>query len=394
MLTRAIGATIIQRSKKMPVIAILGPRQSGKTTLARALFPQYTYVSLENFEMREFARLDPQRFLEAHQSAQGIILDEIQHVPQLLSYIQTYVDQEHRPGSIIITGSQNILMNQAISQTLAGRIALFTLQPLSIAELKRNHIVPETIEEVVIKGCYPRVYAYDLEPTSWYLDYIETYVERDVRTVGNIVDLSTFRRFIRLCAGRVGQLLNVVSLANDCGIDQRTAKAWLSILEASYIIFLLQPHYVNFSKRLVKTPKLYFWDTGLACALLDIRSIDLLHTHYMRGSLIESLLIAEICKHYYNQGDRPHHVYFWRSHAGHEVDCVIQEHNTLIPIEIKGGATIVQDFFTGLSFWKTLTDQENTNGFVIYAGDKTQHRSQGTVVSWKNIDLIFDKPAS
>lgn len=326
--------------------------------------------------------------MQEYDNKYGIIIDEIQHVPQLLSYIQTSVDERHRPGYFIITGSQNILVNQAVSQTLAGRVALFILPPLSIDELKSNKLLKNTIESVALTGGYPRIYAYDLNPYEWYQDYMETYVERDVRQIAAVVNLSTFRRFIRLCAGRVGQLLNIVSLANDCGIDQRTAKVWLSILQASYIIFLLEPHFENFNKRLTKSPKLYFYDTGLLCALLDIKSEEFLNDHYLRGSIIESLMISDIFKHYYNSADRPHNVYFWRNHTGNEIDCVIQKGKMLVPIEIKAGKTIIADFFKGLTYWRELTNTA-TLGYVLYGGTKNHKTSQGVVVSWKDIETVF-----
>lgn len=389
MFRRKLEAILLKRAEKMPVIAILGPRQSGKTTLAKGVFNQHKYVSLENYDNRELASVDPKRFLEMHLNDHGVILDEIQHAPKLLSYIQTYVDEEHRPGHVILAGSQNILVNQDVSQTLAGRVAIFTLPPLSIAELSENSLLANSVEKLAYKGSYPRVYAYDLEPTSWYLDYIETYVERDVRQVGNISDLSTFKRFIRLCAGQVGQLLNFTSLANDCGIDQRTAKNWISILEASYIVFLLQPHYVNFRKRLIKSPKLYFYDTGIICALLDIKSSEQLDTHYLRGSIVESLIISEIFKHYYNHGERPQHVYFWRNQAGNELDCIIQKDNKLVPIEIKAGKTVSSSFFAGLNYWSELAKEEGARGYVIYGGQDNQDWPQGQVVSWQHLEEVF-----
>lgn len=388
LLPRELEPLIIKRAQKIPVIALLGPRQSGKTTLAKSAFKKHSYVSLENFEERDLALTDPKRFLAAHINEFGIIIDEVQHAPQLLSYIQTYVDELHRPGHIIITGSQNILVNEAISQSLAGRVSIFTLLPFSIPELRNASLLPNTIEELVYKGGYPRIYAYDLEPTSWYLDYIETYIERDVRNIAHIIDLITFRRFMRLCAGRVGQLLNIAALATECGIDQRTAKAWLSVLEASYIIFRLEPHHENFNKRIVKAPKLYFYDTGLVCALLEIKSPTQVGDHYLRGGLVESLLISEIFKHYYNQGDRPHNVFFWKNHLGHEIDCVIQKNNHLVPIEIKASTTIVSEFFKVLSYWKELTGDQYL-GYVLYSGSKNQEWPQGKVVSWKNIEDIF-----
>jgi len=389
LISRKIASAVADRARKMPVIALLGPRQSGKTTLARELFKSHAYISLENFDYRELARIDPRNFLQTRINEHGIILDEVQHVPQLLSYIQTYVDEQHRPGHIILTGSQNILVNQAISQSLAGRVSIFTLLPLSISELRNASLVPSTIEEQVYKGGYPRIYAHDLEPNSWYLDYIETYVERDVRQIAAITDLMAFRRFMRLCAGRVGQLLNIASLATDCGIDQRTVKAWLSVLEASYIIFRLEPHYKNFSKRLVKTPKLFFYDTGLACALLEIKSVSMVHDHYLRGGLVESLIVSELFKQYYNHGDRPHNVFFWRNQSGNEIDCVITKNNRLVPIEIKASTTLVSDFFKGLAYWHELTG-EGEPGYIIYGGLENQRRLSDYVISWQEVDSIFD----
>ncbi len=388
MFKRELAHIIKQRAEKIPVIGILGPRQSGKTTLAQKVFDKHTYISLESYDEREFASKDPHRFIETYKSSSGIILDEIQHVPTLLSYIQTYVDKEHKPGSVVLTGSQNILVNQAISQTLAGRIGLFTLLPLSIAELSTNSLLPRTVEELAFKGSYPRIYAYDLEPNPWYLDYIETYVERDVRQVGNIINLRLFRKFLKICAGRIGQLLNYTSLANDCGIDQRTAQAWIFILEASYIIFLLPPHHNNLNKRLIRSPKLYFYDTGLACALLEILSVSQLNTHYLRGSLIESLIIADIYKYYYNCGRRPV-VDFWRDQTGNEIDCLITRDNQLVPIEIKAGKTIASDFFKGLLYWARLTEQEPPIGYVIYGGLQNQQRAQATVLSWQQVGALF-----
>jgi predicted AAA+ superfamily ATPase len=389
MFSRLLQPVLIDRAKTIPVIAILGPRQSGKTTLARAVFNKHAYVSLENYAEREFATKDPQRFFDAYKNEHGIILDEIQNVPQLMSYLQTLVDAEPRPGYIVITGSHNILLNEAISQTLAGRITIVRLLPLSIAEMSHNNILPLSIEELAFKGCYPRIYAHHLASDTWYLDYIETYIERDARQLSQIHDLSMFRRFIGLCAGRTGQLLNVTSLANDCGIDQRTTKSWLSILEASYIIFLLQPYHGNFNKRFIKSPKLYFYDTGLACALLDIKEAQQLHTHYLRGGLIESLVVSNILKHYYNTGLRPHNVYFWRDQTGHEVDVIIQEGQALTPLEIKAGATIVSDFFDGLEYWNKSTQHTMPHGFVIYGGSERQTRSAGTALSWRNIEDIW-----
>lgn len=393
MFKRKLMRVLKQRAAKIPVIAVLGPRQSGKTTLVREAFKKYAYVSLEIFEDRDLARTDPRRFFESLQNKHGIIIDEVQRVPELMSYIQGLVDAEYKPGYFILTGSQNIMLNQAISQTLAGRITILTLLPFSIAEMRINKILPKTIEQLAWKGFYPRIYAQDLDPITWYLDYIETYVERDVRQIINITQLSTFRRFIRLCAGRVGQLLNVVSLATDCGIDQRTAKAWLSVLEASYIIFLLQPYHGNFNKRLIKSPKMYFYDSGLICSLLDIQSFEQLNDHYLRGNIIESMVVSDIIKHYYNNGERPHHVNFWRDQTGNEIDCVILKRNSLVPVEIKSGKTIVNDFFRGIAFFMNLSVEKLKieRGYIIYGGSRNQERSQATVLSWKNTDDVFKR---
>ena len=393
MFKRSLHKILVQRAKKIPVLAIVGPRQSGKTTLARAVFKNHAYVSLETFEDRELAEADPKRFFESHNNKHGIIIDEVQRVPKLMSYIQFLVDEKYKPGYFILTGSQNIILNQSISQTLAGRISILTLLPLSIAEMRTNKLLPATIEAVTYKGFYPRIYAQKLDPVSWFADYLETYVERDARQIINITQLSTFRRFIRLCAGRTGQLLNIASLATDCGIDQRTAKSWLSVLEASYIIFLLQPHHGNFNKRLIKSPKLYFYDSGLACSLLDIQSAAQLNDHYLRGNIIESMIVSDIIKHYYNTGERPHHVYFWRDQTGNEVDCIIHKKNKLIPIEIKASKTIVHDFFKGLTFFTSLAKEKAKTGpgYVIYGGSKKQERAQGKVLSWQHTDDIFKK---
>jgi predicted AAA+ superfamily ATPase len=386
---RNLTENIIEDAKKAPVIAILGPRQSGKTTVAREAFPQHTYVSLEDYDVREFATADPRTFLKDHENEHGIILAEVQHVPTLLSYIQTSVDLNRRPGYYILTGSQNFLVNQAITQTLAGRISIHTLLPLSIEELKHAGKLPETSEKTILNGFYPIIYGQDYDPTKWYRDYLRTYVERDVRTLGKVEDLSVFVRFLKLCAGRIGQPVNFASLADDAGISPTTAKAWLSILEASYIIFLLQPHYKNFSKRLVKTPKIFFFDPGLACNLLGIEDEKQLQTHYLRGGLFETMMISDLHKQYYNM-DRTPHVYFWGD-KHHEVDCIIEQADQLFPIEIKAGQTISGSYFSGLTHWNSLADADPARGFVIYAGDTNSTRSAGNVIGWRQAGMLINK---
>lgn len=391
MFKREITPELVDLAKKMPVVALLGPRQSGKTTLAKATFPQHIYVSLEEPDKREFARKDPRAFIAHYMNEHGIIVDEVQLVPELPSYIQTYVDADKKNGRFVLTGSQNFLLLQTISQSLAGRIALFTLLPLSVPELKKATLLPDTPEELIFKGLYPRIYAEkDLEALKWFPNYINTYLERDVRQIINVTDLSQFQLFVKLCAGRIGQLVNLTSLGNDCGISDVTAQKWLTVLEASYILFFLQPHYKNFSRRLVKTPKLYFYDTGLACSLLGIESAQQLTSHYLKGGLFESFVISELSKQRYNQGLRPH-LYFWRDKTGHEVDCIIERGDTLIPVEIKAGKTLMSSFFTELTYWNELTGGEPKNTFLVYGGTENQQRSPGNAIGWDSIDMIMDK---
>lgn len=382
MITRSLESKLKQLVKKMPAIAVIGPRQSGKTTLVRKVFPHKPYVSLEDIDTREFAETDPRGFLAQYQA--GAIFDEIQRVPTLLSYIQTIIDEQPINGRFILTGSHNYLLQQHISQTLAGRVAMLTLLPFSIEELAQATEKTQTLEQYLFTGSYPRIYDQKLDPTKWYQDYIQTYIERDVRLIKNISDLHTFQKFIKLCAGRIGQILNLSSLANDCGITHNTAKAWLSVLESSYLVFLLQPHHKNFSKRLIKMPKVYFFDTGLACALLNITSVSQLKTHYLYGSLFEAFVITELMKERFNAGLQPN-CYFWRDRLGHEIDCILEQGEQLIPIEIKSSKTIVADYFKGLHYWTSLAGLAADKGYIIYGGTQTQQRQQGSVLGWKDM---------
>ena len=390
MFTRELMPEVKERATKYPAIAILGPRQSGKTTLAKMSFPYYVYLSLEDRMVRERASIDPKGFLHAYKDSPGIILDEFQNLPELLSFIQIFIDEEYRPGFFILTGSQNFLMNQTISQSLAGRISIMTLLPLSIVELETNHILQLPVEKAIFDGCYPRIYQQHISPVTWYVDYLETYVERDIRQITQVSNLSLFRKFVGLCAGRIGQILNLTSLSNDVGVSVSTIRSWLSLLEASYIIFLLQPYYKNFGKRLIKSPKLYFYDTGLACSLLGITSQLQLNTHYLRGSLFESYIISEICKQSYNKGHRPR-IFFWQESHKNEIDCLIEQASTLFPIEIKASQTISQSFFTGLEYWNKLTSTEPKDNALIYAGEENQRWPQGQVISWQKISDLLKK---
>lgn len=390
ILKRALEKQVIQASKEFSVIAIVGPRQSGKTTLAQKIFKDHRYISLEDFDIRSLALADPRKFLTDYPSESGIILDEIQHAPQLLSYMQTIVDKDKKLGYFIVTGSQNFLVDQAITQTLAGRMAVLTLLPLSISELEEGNAIPEKIEELVFKGSYPAAHTQKISIDRLYKNYLRLYVERDVRQITNVSDLMTFQKFMRLCAGRTGQVVNLSSLGNDCGINQSTVKAWLSLLEASYVIFQLHPYFENYGKRLIKSPKIYFIDTGLACSLLKIRSAEDLEDHYLKGGLIEALIISDLLKQQYNRDLQPS-LYFWRDHAGHEIDCIIDESKYPIPVEIKAGKTIVSDFFKELSFWKETINIDKAHRYLVYGGNENQSWPQAEVLGWKTAGNLIDK---
>lgn len=382
MYKRTLEKKLSELKKQFPVLALFGPRQSGKTTLARTLFPNYRYVNLESFEEQEFAISDPKGFLNRFQAEEGVILDEIQKTPKLLSYIQIEVDEKQIPGRFVITGSQNILLNHHINQTLAGRVALTTLLPLSIQEMRDANLLPNSAAKVIFQGSYPRVYHHHIDPIVFAESYIRTYVERDVRDILQITSLIEFQKFMRLCAARIGQLLDLTDLSKDAGISLPTIKSWLSVLEASYVIFLLQPHHVNFNKRLVKMPKLYFYDTSLACNLLRLTSADDVYNHYLRGGLFESMIISDFLKKRHHEG-LPPNVYFWRDKLGNEVDCILEDGKNLKPIEIKSSETIMTDMFEGLVKWCDWAEIAHDRGTLIYGGNEDQMRKQGHVLSWR-----------
>lgn len=386
---RDIAKHLIDLEKQFSAIAILGPRQSGKTTLAKETFPDYAYVSLEDLDARLIATEDPRGFLQAYANHKGLIIDEAQEVPALFSYMQGIIDKEYRPGFFILTGSQNFLMHEKITQSLAGRIALLTLLPLSTTELRNANMLPDDYETMLIKGCYPQLYERDIDVRTWCSNYLTTYVERDVRQLINVTDLLTFGRFLKLCAARIGNLINYAELARDCDISPHTAKEWISILETSYIIKLVAPYYRNFSKRVIQHPKLYFYDTSLACQLLNIRSNDELFNHPLRGALFESFIISEFFKYNYNHNESPQ-IYFWRDAQGHEIDCIIEKSfTTQIPIEIKASKTIANSFFDGLSDWKKITKQEHEDTYVVYGGNDTIKREKGHIFSWKQLEKML-----
>lgn len=388
LIKRALADRVREASLEFPVVAIMGPRQSGKTTLAQIEFSGHKYVSLEDHDIRTLALADPRKFLTDYPTEFGLILDEIQHAPDLLSYMQTIVDREKKNGYFIVTGSQNFLVDQAITQTLAGRMAVFTLLPLSISELESASLLPEKIETIVYKGSYPKAHAENVSVERLYNNYIRLYVERDVRQIKNVADLNTFQKFMRLCAGRIGQVVNLTSLGNDCGINHSTAKAWISLLEASYVIFLLHPYYKNFGKRLIKAPKIYFIDTGIACSLLKIRSGEELSDHYLRGGLVESFVIGDLLKQQYNLEQQPS-LYFWRDQTGHELDCVIDESQYPVPVEIKAGKTVVSDFFKELIYWQNTIDTPQAPRYLIYGGSENQNWPHAQVLSWKSMGKLI-----
>ena len=383
MIPRQLTERASELLQKYPIITITGPRQSGKTTLAKLLRPDFRYVSLESLSERDFARQDPKGFLETYQN--GVILDEVQYVPELFSYLQVLTDERQRTGEYILTGSQNFLMMEQITQSLAGRVAVFNLLPLSWQELQGTEYQPVSWEEYLVSGSYPRKIVQDIDAIGFYDSYLQTYIERDVRQVKNILNLSLFQRFIQLLAGRIGQLFNQQSLAVELGVDNKTVNAWLSVLETSFIAYRLPPYYQNFSKRIVKTPKVYFYDTGLAAYLLGIRSVGDLGVHFARGPLFENLVINELTKNWLNRGQRPP-FYFWSDQSSHEVDLLIDRGTSLTAVEIKSSKTIRPDFFKGLQYFNTLAPESER--VLVYGGDESQRRMGVRVLGVKELEEL------
>ena len=377
MIHRQISSKIASLSKQYPIVTVTGPRQSGKSTLLRAEFPDYKYVSLEDPDMREFATSDPRGFLATYPDQ--TIIDEAERVPALFSYLQTHVDAANKEGMYLLAGSRNFLLMEGIDQSLAGRTAILKLLPFSRKELHDSGELPNTIDEQIFTGFYPRVYDKKIHPTDYYPSYIQTYVERDLRLISNISDLNRFVRFLRLCAGRVGQILNKTSLATECGCTMPTVEAWLSILEASDICHRLEPNFNNHNKRIIKSPKLYFYDTGLVCNLLGITDAGQVATHYLRGSLFENLVVNQFVKDGFNRGITPD-LTFWRDSSGNEVDLIQTKGTEQWAYEIKSGATFSQDFFKGLVKWASLSSTPAERLSVIYGGVQRFESSTGNVV--------------
>jgi len=383
MITREAETELRILAEQFKAVAVLGPRQSGKTTLVRKVFESKPYVSLENPDMRLFAMDDPKGFISNYPD--GAVLDEIQRVPELFSYLQQILDDQTANGFFILTGSNNFLLQESISQSLAGRVAYLFLLPLTISEIGDRE---SNINSVLFSGCYPALYNNTTDPARFYANYIRTYVERDVRLFRNITDLYAFEKFLRLCSGRIGQLLNMSSLASEVGVDLKTIGSWIGVLEASFILFRLQPHHMNFNKRIVKMPKLYFYDTGLAAALLGIEKADYLTMHPSRGSLFENMVIVDFLKNRYNRG-RLSNLYFWRDNTGNEIDLMIDNGISQIPVEIKSGQTLSEESLRGLRFWSKLTGIEE--GYLIYGGGEIQKRSNGiTAVPINSLNIIYN----
>jgi hypothetical protein len=387
MIQREASAKLIELSKQYPVITITGPRQSGKTTLCKSLFPLKDYANLEDPETRMFASSDPKGFLSRF--ANGAVINEVQRVPQLLSYLQVVVDEHKLPGEFIITGSQNILLLSAISQSLAGRTAIMHLLPLSVFELAEyaEYRLSDELYEFMYKGFYPNVYNLNLNPSENYGFYISTYVEKDIRDLLKISDLNKFELFLKICASRTGQVVNLSSMGNDCGLSHNTIKQWLSLLETSYIIKLSNPYYKNYGKRFIKSPKLYFLDTGLLCYLLGIRNKGHIDVHPLKGQIFETFVFSELLKTLYNQG-KDENIYFLRDTKGYEVDFILDAGIELKSIEVKLSQTINEEFFKNLNALSALTGGK-IEKYLIYGGSEAKIYKDIKIIPWQNIHNIF-----
>ncbi|MFP4408129.1 MAG: ATP-binding protein [Spirochaetaceae bacterium] len=379
MIERSSAVTLRKLAESFPVVAIYGPRQSGKTTLARHMFGDLPYVSLENLDIREYARSDPRGFLTQYRD--GALFDEVHNAPGLLSYLQQIVDESKALGRFVLTASQQYLFQEKLSQSLAGRVGALTLLPFSFSELDAAGVAPASPDELLYKGLYPPVYDRPVPADFWYDNYVTTYLERDVRQVLAVKDLVQFQRFLRLAAGRTGQLLNLSNLGDDVGISHNTAREWISVLEAGFVLFRLPPHHASFSKRLIRTPKLYFYDPGLAAWLLGIQTADQLSLHPLRGALFETYVVAELLKAMHNRA-RQRSLYFWRDRSGLEIDALIDLAGSLYPVEVKAGATITEEMFRGLRRWRSLAGQRADFSYLVYGGRESQSRSDATVLPW------------
>lgn len=385
MINRTLGKKILELSKLYPVLSVTGPRQSGKTTLVKNFFKEAEYYNLENPDILRLVQSDPRGFLNSIEKEQ-VIIDEIQRFPDLLSYIQVEVDEYQPKGKFIITGSQNFNISEKITQSLAGRVANLVLLPFSISELANSEEQLTEFKKTAINGFYPRIYDQQIPAKEFYRDYLYTYVERDVRQIKNIGDLNTFQRFLHLVAGRVGQIVNLSSLANDVGVSYKTIESWLSVLAASYVIFQLPPYFKNFGKRVIKSPKLYFYDTGLLCYLLGIDDEKELTKHYSLGSIFENMIIADILKKIEHTRSTDA-IYFWRDNQGKEIDLVIDHGGQQTIIEIKAGMTFNNEMLEGLNYWLNISESETKASYLIYTGDHQQTINKHKIINWTNFLL-------
>ncbi len=385
IIPRIIAQETLNLAKQYPIVTVIGPRQSGKTTLCRTLFPEKAYENLEAPDIAQFAKEDPRGFLQQH--PHGAILDEIQRVPELLSYLQVIVDENPKKGAFILTGSHQLSLHAAISQSLAGRTALMTLLPLSMQELQQANIT-QNLDTLLVSGGYPRIYHDHLEPLKAHRNYLQTYLERDVRQLIQLKDLHLFQQFLKLCANRIGQVLQYQYLSNELGVSAQTIKHWLSILEASFIIFQLQPYYENLGKRIIKSPKLYFTDVGLASYLLDVQAPNQMQHRSFRGALVENLCILEMLKYRYNLGLDPQ-LYYYRDNHQHEIDILYNTGHGLVPIEIKSSQTFHASFISGLDYFKKIVSDRCQQGYLIYTGEHQQKIRSWNVLNYQNIINIF-----
>jgi predicted AAA+ superfamily ATPase len=379
MIDRLVEEELQTLRREFPIIAIMGPRQSGKTTLARKAFPDFDYASLEDVDHREFAANDPRGFLARY--GRNTIFDEIQRVPELFSYLQTHVDGMKKNGKIVITGSSNFLLMERISQSLAGRIGITKLLPFCAAEMES---LETDLGTILFKGGYPRIHDQNIRPEVFYKNYIATYIEKDIRQIKEISKLSAFTKFMRILAGRTGQELNASAIGDECGVTHNTVAEWISLLEASFLVCRIKPYHRNYNKRLVKNPKIYFTDTGLVCGLLGIRSAAELEYHFLRGSIFETFVVSELLKHNFSTGER-FDIYFWRDNHKKEVDLVIDSGSSQIAVEIKSGETIHESSFDGLRYWMSLAEKKPEEMFLVYGGKESGIRNGMNVVGWNAI---------